>query len=329
MTSVSNALKRVFRIQYVSDLHLEFYDKIPQLSSFVKPIAPYLALAGDIGKPGHPQYKQFFDHISPLWEHIFYVAGNHEYYDIPRQKWAHKTPVTFMERHKEIQEFVATYPNVHFLDHDHPSFFLPRENMAVVGSTLWTHIPEGMRAYAFHGMNDYNFIAHKYDDDAILPISPAILTQIHEKEKAMLEKQIKYWATQNVDVTVVTHHMPSFSLISPKYASNPLNICFASNCEKLMLPNVKAWFYGHTHNACSGMFDNTFVACNSRGYPNETVPGFDTMRCFEYQRKLNEDGGLDPELAAAAFGIKSPQIHSANRPKSPEQPEDDDDIVWQ
>jgi hypothetical protein len=327
--AVSNLLKRTFRIQYVSDLHLEFYDKAVQFSNFVRPVAPYLALAGDIGKPGHPQYKRFFDHISPLWKDIFYVTGNHEYYDTPREKWAHKTPTTFQERHKEIQDFVAGYENVHLLDHDNPSVFLPTENMAIVGSTLWTHIPEDMRAHAFHGMNDYNFIAHKYDDDKILPISPAIVSEIHEKEKHMLEAQIGYWFTQNVDVAVITHHMPSFSLISPRYADNPINICFASNCEKLMLPNVKAWFYGHTHNAASGMFGNTFVACNSRGYPRESIPGFDTMRTFEYQRQHKEGGGMEPELAASAFGIKSPQIQATNRAKSPSpQPEDDDDIVW-
>ncbi len=151
----------------------------------------------------------------------------------------------------------------------------------------------------------------------------------------MLEAQIGYWFTQNVDVTVVTHHMPSFSLISPRYADNPLNICFASNCEKLMLPNVKAWIYGHTHNACSGMFGNTLVACNSRGYPHESIPGFDTMRTFEYQREHKEGGGMEPELVAAALGIKSPHIHAANRThtkspaKQPNDKEDDNDIVWQ
>ena len=44
---MASALKRLFRIQYVSDLHLEFLTELtPQ--SIVKPAAPYLALAGEL-----------------------------------------------------------------------------------------------------------------------------------------------------------------------------------------------------------------------------------------------------------------------------------------
>ena len=109
----ANKIRQLFRIQYVSDLHLEFYNKI-SFRSCVKPVAPYLALAGDIGKPGTNMYTNFLSYVSSNWEHVFYVAGNHEYYDTPRSKWNKKKPVTFEERHQEIINITREYPNIHF-----------------------------------------------------------------------------------------------------------------------------------------------------------------------------------------------------------------------
>lgn len=316
--SIVKMAKRVCRIQYVSDLHLEFYDKI-KVADLVKPVAKYLALAGDIGKPGHAVYDRFLQYASDNWKHVFYVAGNHEYYDSHRDKWKYKTPTTFEERHKELVAATNKHSNIHFLRRESPSYYLAEENIAVVGSTLWTHISATNAVTALHGMSDYNYISRRYDD-TVMPISPTFLSKIHEEEKKMLEAQIHYWETQKTDVVVITHHMPSFSLISPRYIDNPLNFCFASHCESLMRPHVKAWIYGHTHNASSGIFGNTFVACNAYGYPKENVYGFQTDRFFEIQPDDNEEQPLNPELAAAALGIQNPEITQLNAK--------DDDITW-
>jgi predicted phosphodiesterase len=308
--------KRICKIQYVSDLHLEFYDTI-ELANFVKPVAKYLALAGDIGKPGHALYDRFLQYASDNWKHVFYVAGNHEYYDTCRNKWKYKAPTTFEERHSELIRTTNKYSNIHFLRRDSPSYYLAEENIAVVGSTLWTHISDTNVATALHGMSDYNYIA-RYEDGEILPIRPAFLNKIHEEEKQMLDLQIHYWETQKTDVVAVTHHMPSFSLIGSRYANDPLNFCFASHCESLIRPPVKAWIYGHTHNPSSGMFGHTYMACNPRGYPKEHVHGFQTDRCLEFRPTNNEYDALNPELAAAALGIQNPEITQLNA----------EEIVW-
>lgn len=304
--SIKMAAKRLFRIQYVSDLHLELYDKLA-FPLVLKPAARYLALAGDIGQPRKTNFTSFIEYASKNWDRVFYVAGNHEYYASRRaEQWKYSKPQTMFEVQTHLQEIIAPYKNVSFLHHDNPSVYLSDENVAIVGSTLWTHIPNDFKTDATHGINDYNYIPIE-GDKGIQKLTPDITNLIHEKEYAMLESTIDYWGSQKAQVCVITHHMPSYSLISPRYYGSPYNCCFASHAERLMKPHVKAWIYGHTHNAGTGIIKNTICAVNARGYPNESVPGFSREAWLEFQTNNDNDAASD-ELAAAAAGIKSPYM---------------------
>ena len=110
-------------------------------STFLKPCAPYLALAGDIGHP--TQLKALFEWAAPQWKHIFYIPGNHEYYG-----------ADFEERQKELSAFA--YPNIHFLQSG--SFYCEEENVAVIGATLWTHASE---EGGWRSVSDYRHIRCK------------------------------------------------------------------------------------------------------------------------------------------------------------------------
>ena len=299
------AAKRLFRIQYVSDIHLEYYDKMA-FPLLVKPAARFLALAGDIGNPGSDLYRSFIDYTARNWERVFLVAGNHEYYARrPAAQWKYSAPNHMFEVQKIIKSVCAPYKNVSFLHHDNPSVYLAKYNVAVVGATLWSHIPDDFKAEAVSGMNDYKLIPFEVDG-ALRRLSPDDTNEIHAKEKAMLESQITYWGAQQAQVCVITHHMPSYSLISPRYESSPYNCCFASHCESLMKPHVRAWIYGHTHNASTGILENTICAVNARGYPHEMGHGFSAEAWLEFPVKKVDIDGLTDELASASAGIRSP-----------------------
>ena len=68
-----------FTFQLFSDIHLELLksSKFPK----IKPLTDYLFLAGDIGKINTPNYEPFFDYCSENWKKVFYVLGNHEFYN--------------------------------------------------------------------------------------------------------------------------------------------------------------------------------------------------------------------------------------------------------
>jgi predicted phosphodiesterase len=307
------AAKRLFRIQYVSDIHLEHYEKLA-FPLIVTPAARYLALAGDIGHPSKALFRSFIDYTARNWDRVFFVAGNHEYYaQRAAPQWRYVNPSHMFETQEEIKSILRTYKNVHYLHHDAPSVFLPEENVAIVGSTLWSHIPPDRMLSAAAGMNDYHLIPY-LEDGAIRPLAPQDTNAIHAKERAMLEAQIDYWGSQRVQVCVITHHLPSFTVISPRFADNPLNCCFASNCEDLMKPHVRAWIYGHTHNASSASFKHTLCVANAAGYMNEGVPGFSRTAWIEFPIKLpSEESALCDELASASVGIQSPLLKFASQ----------------
>src|SRR5579871_1042209 len=69
--------KPIFQAMLMSDLHLEFNNVIiPEFPV----VAPVLILAGDIGRPDVPSLQAFLLAQCERFEHIFYVAGNHCFY---------------------------------------------------------------------------------------------------------------------------------------------------------------------------------------------------------------------------------------------------------
>jgi hypothetical protein len=77
---------------------------------------------------------------------------------------------------------------------------------------------------------------------------------------------------------VVTHHLPSWQSVAPRYQSAISNPAFASDLDDLFAP-VDLWVHGHTHVSVDYQIDRCRVLCNPRGYarPNGAFenPQFD------------------------------------------------------
>ena len=80
-------------IQYCSDLHIEYVNKIHiNPLNYIKPIGDILILAGDIGSFYFLlQLENFIKPLSKFFQYIFYVPGNHEYYYTKNYYLAKKT----------------------------------------------------------------------------------------------------------------------------------------------------------------------------------------------------------------------------------------------
>lgn len=253
-----------FEIQYVSDLHLEHHDKknegyiVP--SMFITPTAPYLALCGDIGNPDLMAYEAFLAWCSKSWKQVFLVAGNHEYYN-----YRSKTLSDIPTRAKKIREIASRYKNLVFLDCD--SYFLAEHNLRVLGCTLWCDTSSGDMTKIVTYMNDTRNIFIENDTNLL----PNRMTALHLEEKEWLTTQIEAAEKSGESVLILTHYLPSFQLIHEKYQGNPMNICFASNCEELIKPPVKAWICGHSHTGVTLEINGTLCTLNPYGYPGEKV----------------------------------------------------------
>lgn len=261
--------KGPFRIQYASDLHLELMPTLPDFSTLLKPAAQYLALAGDIGH--FKQWKALLDWASPQWRRIFFVTGNHEYYNIKDGERE-----TIAERDGGYAWLAGTYPNVHFLHTKAPSVFIPHKNVAIVGSTLWSQVDPA----AFQGtplINDF----HRIWWSPTEKLTPQSANWMHAENRWALELEIDKWANRGANICVMTHHMPSFRLVDPRYTDSPYNSCFASKCDDLIRYPVRTWIYGHTHSAANirlGKNKDVMCCVNARGYQLSSgkaeVPGF-------------------------------------------------------
>lgn len=312
----ASSLLRKFKIQYASDLHIEFYKDITDFSTFLTPVAKYLALAGDIGHVRDPTFLQFMDYASNNWDRVFYIAGNHEYYAKKMYKsWKYSTPQHVLETHTTIENVLKPYKNIHYLHSNNPSHYLAKYNLAIVGTTLWSHIPDEFHEHVVYRVNDYNYIPW-YDatTNETRRLQPHDINALHSREKSILQSQIEYWHAMNVPIIVMTHHMPSFQLISDKYKHCSLNCCFASNCEDLMQKHVLGWIYGHTHNTSSAVIKQTLCVVNAKGYMHESLPAYARDAWIEFAIPDNSyEFPKNEELTASSLGIRSPFLLNSKK----------------
>jgi len=230
--------KNNMKLQYFSDLHLEFVLCLPTFIRQIKPVSDILILSGDICPVRHPNFLKFFSWCSSNWSKIFYVAGNHEYYG-----------TAISDNH--MRATLNTFSNVTFLNNSVETY----RNYMFVGTTLWSHIYDSKCIK----ISDFKYIPH---------MTVQLYESLHQDSVLFLEQTIKH--NQDKKLIIITHHMPSFSLIDSKYLHfGTSNQYFASSLDRLIQKPIHAWFYGHTHTPSAIMKDNILVSCNPIGYPEE------------------------------------------------------------
>jgi len=245
------------RLRFFSDLHLEFI-KLNKIEQFIRKIPPGIdneicILAGDIGNPySESNYDTFMKFISKNFIKTFVISGNHEYYN--------KTK-TIQETNIFMENYFQRFDNIHFLNNN----FQIYNNHCFIGTTLWSKITDPV-----YEINDVysipNFDYIQYN-------------RLHKLSIEFLEDTLQ----KNENCIVITHHMPSNSLIDEKYKIPkmlPYNQWFYSDMDDFIekyKDKIKCWIYGHTHTPSSVMINNIPFLCNPIGYPNENKKtNFDT-----------------------------------------------------
>ncbi len=227
------------KIQYISDIHLEFYEDhiFPKLI----PIAPILCLAGDIGYPEKANYQNFLEYCSSKYKHIFIITGNHEYY----------TKTAYDDINIKIENIVKKYDNITFLNRKVKKI----ENYVFIGCTLWSHIPNSICNYELKVYNDLK---------KIHGMRREIYNFLHTQDKIFLEETLNKYE----NIICLTHHLPSPKLIHSKYKNLPYYM-YASDLEYLIKDNIKLWICGHSHESNTVNINDVICTLNPLGYPNE------------------------------------------------------------
>jgi predicted phosphohydrolase len=227
-----------FTFQVFSDLHQEFitnFFKIP-------PKADYLILAGDIHIINKSNFKMFFDYISSNWKDVFYVPGNHEYYN------KYNTISNLKEQYKTYFE---NYVNIHFLDDNVFLLKYNDTNIKIIGSTLWSNVSE------IQGINDFKNIKENQNEY----VSKELFNELHNDSVKFLKEQADHSNNKqdNEKIIIITHFPPiQKNTSSPKYKDEKQHVkdYFSSNILldfKNVSNKISCWIHGHTH------FSNDFI----------------------------------------------------------------------
>jgi predicted phosphohydrolase len=227
-----------FKFQLFSDLHQEFiinFYKIP-------PKSDYLILAGDIHNISKINFKLFFDYVSNNWKQVFYIPGNHEYYN----KYE-----TLSNLKKQYESFFENYVNIHLLDNNICTLNYDENVIKIIGSTLWSSI------YETEGINDFKNIKEKHNEY----ISKEQFNDLHNKSVKFLKEQIDSSINNqnNEKIIIVTHFPPIQKNTSgSKHLNEKQHVkdYFSSNILldfKNVSNKISCWIHGHSH------FSNDFI----------------------------------------------------------------------
>lgn len=234
------------KIQYASDLHLEF----PKNKEFIKanpiePMGDILLLAGDIMPFTQlERLGSFLDELAENYETTYWIPGNHEYYggDISLRS------CRFEEK---IRENVILLNNRTIITAGYRFIF----------STLWSQISVQNEQQVLYGLNDFNYI--KIDGK---PLTVSAYNARHKQALDFLNKELKKKVSEFT--VVVTHHVPTFQHYPEQYKNDPLNEAFATELYDLITETQPDfWIYGHHHNNTTDFtIGKTQMLTNQLGY---------------------------------------------------------------
>lgn len=237
------------KLRYFSDLHLECM-KPNKIEKFIQKIPvdvdEICILAGDIGNPYQHNYNVFMKFINENFKKSFVIAGNHEYYNKSK---------TLEETRIYLKEYFTKFDNICFLDNEYVYY----ENTCFIGTTLWSNITNpDFEINDTHAIPKFDYIQYN---------------QLHAKSFEFLTNTLHN--TDNEKCVVITHHVPSYSLIDDKYKTpemvpyNQWFCCDMTNVIETYQNKIQCWIYGHTHTRSINIINEIPFLCNPIGYPNE------------------------------------------------------------
>lgn len=236
------------KIQYASDLHLEFGENSKWLKcNPLIPSADILVLAGDIGYLGDSNYvtHPFWDKVSEDFEKVIVIPGNHELYKF----------FDINELHEGWNQEIRSNVHVHY-----NSVITLNDTTVLIVSTLWSKIPPGEEYITEHCVSDFKRIRN-----GEFRLSSERFNEEHARCLNFIKKAVNDSEAQNI--VVATHHVPSFSLMSDEFKDSSINGAFTSELGNYIADSrINCWIYGHSHRNIDAVIGNTRCVCNQLGY---------------------------------------------------------------
>ncbi|MCX6189999.1 MAG: metallophosphoesterase [Bacteroidetes bacterium] len=234
------------KIQYCSDLHLEFRENMEFIKlNPLKIEGDILLLAGDIVPFAVMERADaFFDFVSANFKLAYWLPGNHEYYGSDA---ALKSGIM----NEKIRDNIFLVNNLTAY-HD---------ELKLIFSTLWSKISTNNQWVVQQSLSDFHvvkFNGKKFTPDQYNQLNNDCISFIKEEISKPHEGK----------TIVVTHHVPTFLHYPEKYKGDALNEAFAVELYNVIeSSNIDSWIYGHHHNNTPEFsIGNTRMLTNQLGY---------------------------------------------------------------
>jgi predicted phosphohydrolase len=231
------------KVQIFSDLHLETYPNYPKIT----PYCDIIILVGDISLI-NTLFIDFIKYCSKNWKYVIFVKGNHECYYHSIETIDKIIIDTFKNNN---------LMNVHFLNNQS----LIIDNYEFIGSVFWSNSDKNVKYY----INDFNKINNFTYDKYI---------KKHLEDKEYLLKKLN--EKTEYKKIFITHFPPIFDKklenIKYKNQSKTLTNYFHNSLSIETLNLTNYWIFGHTHDYCNCLINNTTLISNPLGYKCEKEP---------------------------------------------------------
>ena len=193
------------KIQYCSDLHLEFEQNNRYISEFPLEInGDILILAGDI-VPIHDEFlnNPFFRYISENYRQIFWIPGNHEYYYSDISDFDFSAGIKLLGNISIINNNVIEYEGIRF-----------------IFTTLWSKINKANEKLVEQCVSDFECITKNNKR-----FSATDFNKLHHESLTFLRKALSEKTERTI---VVTHHLPSPLCNKDVHQKSNINEAFCS-----------------------------------------------------------------------------------------------------
>jgi len=234
------------KLQYASDLHLEFSANKEFLRLHpLQPVGDVLVLAGDIVPFAVlDKHQDFFSYISDHFQTTYWLPGNHEYYHFD-----------IAEKSGVLNEAIRS--NVFLVNNTSVVY----EKTKLIFSTLWSKISPAYQWQIERKLNDFHLIRHNGHRFSVDQYN-----QLHAESLAFIQDELN--AKDVEQMAVFSHHCPTFLNYPEHYKGDILNEAFAVELNDLIgSSKITCWVYGHHHTNTFGFtIGNTHLITNQVGY---------------------------------------------------------------
>lgn len=231
------------KIYMTSDLHVDHYlNHRVSLENYIdnalKP-ADVLCVAGDTCD--NPSlFVEFYKSVSPRYEKIFVVFGNHDL-TVGNDSYFRNNPFRETEaKLNYLKKEIKKIGNVSILD----GIVEEYKGIKFGGAMAFNDWTYGMKLE--HDLIPVHFIWrwHSWFDYVNWNYKGNVHASIHDYEMGKLDAVI----AQKPDI-ILTHYIPLFFGVEPKYANSECTTYFYFDGEDYLdkLKNESIWLAGHTH----------------------------------------------------------------------------------